>query len=115
MKIVFLGTPDYVLPILKALYKKYEIAAAVTQSPKPTGRKKFLTYSPVDTWAHQRKIPVIYDLDKVPKADLGVLAAYGKIIPPSVIQNLKSGILNIHPSLLPKYRGASPVQTAIAN
>ena len=113
MKIIFFGTPDYVLPILKALAKKHEIVAVVTQNPKPTGRKKFLTYSPIDNWAHKRKVPVIYDLSKIPQADLGILAAYGKIIPKSVINNFKLGILNIHPSLLPKYRGASPVQAAI--
>lgn len=123
MKIVFFGTPDYVLPILKELNSRYEIAAVVTQEPKPTGRKKIIIRSPVDNWAYkqslrskdlkQRKIPVIYDLKKVPKFDLGVLAAYGKIIPKSAIFNSKFGILNIHPSLLPKYRGASPVQATI--
>jgi methionyl-tRNA formyltransferase len=115
MKVIFFGTPDYTLPILKALAKKYQIVAVVTQNPKPTGRKQQLTYSPIDSWAHQRKIPVIYDLEKVPQADLGILAAYGKIIPESVIKNLKFGILNIHPSLLPKFRGASPVQAAITS
>jgi len=113
MKIIFFGTPDYVLPILKALAKKYEIAAVVTQSPKPTGRKQFITYSPVDTWAYKRKIPVYYNFEKpLPEADLGILAAYGKIIPEFIISRFPSGILNVHPSLLPKYRGASPVQSA---
>jgi len=116
VKIIFFGTPDYVLPILKALAKQHEIAAVVTQPPKPVGRKQFLTYSPVDTWAFKRDIKILRALDikKFPKADLGILAAYGKIIPPNVIRNTKYGILNIHPSLLPKYRGASPVQAAIA-
>ena len=113
MKIVFFGTPDYVLPILKELNSRYEIAAVVTQEPKPTGRKKIIIRSPVDNWAYKRKILVIYDLKKVPQFDLGVLAAYGKIIPKSAIFNSKFGILNIHPSLLPKYRGASPVQATI--
>jgi methionyl-tRNA formyltransferase len=113
-KIVFFGTPEYVLPILRALAKHYEIAAVVTQPPKPVGRKQFLEYSAVDNWAHRRKVPAIYDLAKVPQADLGIVAAFGKIIPPFVIGRLKLGILNIHPSLLPKYRGASPVSAAIA-
>ena len=78
------------------------------------GRKKFITRSPVDNWAYKHKVPVIYDLTKVPQADLGVLAAYGKIIPQSVINRFKLGILNIHPSLLPKYRGPSPIQAAIS-
>ena len=114
MKIVFFGTPDYVLPILKELDVRYEIGAVVTQEPKPTGRKKFIVRSAVDNWAYKQKIPVIYDLKKVPQFDLGVLAAYGKIIPKSIIHNSKFGILNIHPSILPKYRGASPIQAAMA-
>lgn len=115
MKIVFFGTPDYVLPILKILNKDYEIAAVVTQPPKPTGRKQFLVYSPVDTWAYKKDITILRDLDigKFPEADLGICAAYGKIIPEQVIKSFKFGILNIHPSLLPKYRGASPIPAAI--
>lgn len=124
MCIVFFGTPDYVLPILKALVKGYEIAAVVTQPPRPVGRKQFKQFSPVDDWAHKRslatsggkrKIPVLFDFAKIPQADLGVCAAYGKIIPQFVINRFKFGILNIHPSLLPQYRGASPTQTAILN
>ena len=113
MKIVFFGTPDYVLPILKILNKYHDIAAVVTQPPKPTGRKKQLTYSAVDTWVHKKHIPIRFEFDELPKADLGVLAAYGKIVPGSVISNFKFGILNIHPSLLPKFRGASPIQANI--
>ena len=113
MKIVFFGTPDYVLPVLKSLGKHFEIVAVVTQKPAPIGRKKILSYSPVDTWAHKRKIPIIFDFEKIPSADLGVCAAYGKIIPKFVICNLKFGILNIHPSLLPSFRGASPVPATI--
>lgn len=118
MKIVFFGTPDYVLPVLKKLHKYHEIVAVVTQPPKPTGRKQILSFSPVDKWAHGRKIPIFYKslelIDDGVKADLGILAAYGEIIPKSVIDLFPHGILVIHPSLLPKYRGASPVQAAIA-
>lgn len=113
MKIIFFGTPDYVLPVLKKLHKYHEIVAVVTQPPKPVGREKQLTYSAIDTWAHKKHIPIHFEFDKLPKADLGVLAAYGKIVPESVISNLKLGILNIHPSLLPKFRGASPIQANI--
>ncbi len=126
MKIVFFGTPDYVLPIVNEVHKKFSskngesgIVAVVTQKPKPTGRKQFITYSAVDTWAYKRKIPVFYSpSDLIPKkvdADLGVLAAYGEIIPKLVIDRLKFGILNVHPSLLPSFRGASPVQAAIVS
>ncbi|OGM82063.1 methionyl-tRNA formyltransferase [Candidatus Woesebacteria bacterium RIFOXYB1_FULL_47_31] len=126
MKIVFFGTPDYVLPILTSLHKKFvsgpgvsPIAAVVTQSPKPTGRKQILTYSPVDKWAHEHKIDIFYQSSELiknsVKADIGVLAAYGEIIPKIVIDTFPHGILVVHPSLLPKYRGASPIQGAIAN
>jgi methionyl-tRNA formyltransferase len=125
MKIVFFGTPDYVMPILTLLHKKFvtgpgksPIVAVVTQSPKPVGRKEIVTFSPVDHWAHEHKIPIHYSaqelaMDKV-EADIGVLASYGEIIKPEVIKLFPHGILVIHPSLLPKYRGASPIPAAIA-
>jgi methionyl-tRNA formyltransferase len=113
MKIIFFGTPAYVLPILKEVGKS--VVAVVTQPPKVAGREKFKTYSAVDNWAHKRKVPVFYNFDNLPSADLGITAAYGQIIPESVIKNLKFGILNVHPSLLPKFRGASPIQAAIVS
>lgn len=117
MKVVFFGTPAYVLPILNALNKSYKVVGVVTQPPKPVGREKLLTYSAVDTWAHKRKMPIYFDpkdvIDAHPDAELGVLAAYGLFVPEFVINHFKFGILNIHPSLLPQYRGASPTQTAI--
>ena len=117
MKIIFFGTPEYVVPILAKLAKRHEIVAVVTQPPKPVGREQFKKYSPVDDWAHKRDIKILRDLDtkQFPDADLGVCAAYGKIIPQKVIGLFKFGILNIHPSLLPKYRGASPISEAIKN
>ena len=115
MRIVFFGTPDYVLPILETLNKYHEIVAVITQSPKPVGREKTLTYSPVDAWAHKKKIQKQFDFNDLPEADLGVCAAFGMIIPKEVLNHFKFGILNIHPSILPKYRGASPIQSAITN
>ncbi len=126
MKIVFFGTPDYVLPILKALHKKYvtgpgksPIVAVVTASPKPVGRKQILSYSPIDKWAHEHKLPIFYTANDLIDAnldfELGVLASYGEIIKKEVIDLFTQGILVIHPSLLPKYRGASPVPSAIKN
>jgi methionyl-tRNA formyltransferase len=126
LKIVFFGTPDYVLPILTSLHKKFvtgpgisPIVAVVTQSPKPMGRKQFLTYTPIDKWAHEHKLPIHHSsrelsIDKV-DVDLGILASYGEIIPKEVIKLFPKGILVIHPSLLPKYRGASPVPASIIN
>lgn len=126
MKIVFFGTPNYVLPILKAIHKKFvtgpgksPIAAVVTQMPRPIGRKQILSYSPIDKWAHEHKVPIYYSADELLEnpvdANLGVLASYGEIIRKDVINLFPQGILVVHPSLLPKYRGASPVPAAIMN
>lgn len=126
LKIVFFGTPDYVLPILTGLHKKFvtgpgvsPIVAVVTQSPKPVGRKQILSYSPVDHWAHEHGVPIHYSANELAvdavKADIGVLASYGEIIKKDVIDLFPHGILVIHPSLLPKYRGASPIPATIAN
>lgn len=125
MKVVFLGTPDYVLPIVKVLYKslrgkneKSPVVAVVTQKPKPVGRRQQIEYSPVDTWAHKKNIPILFDsrdlVDQNIRADVGILASYGEIIPMKVIDHFPNGILNVHPSLLPKYRGSSPVRATIA-
>jgi len=125
MKIVFFGTPEYVVPIVDTLHKSFKqksgespIVAVVTQGPKPIGRKKILTHSPVDVWAHKKRIGVFYDSNKLLKLkhnyDLGILVAFGEILPKKVIDLFPKGIINIHPSLLPKYRGASPIQGAIA-
>lgn len=123
LKIVFFGTPSYVLPVLEKLNRvfreknKSPIVAVVTQPPKPTGRKQRLEYSAVDRWAHDRKIPVYYEPFKIARdgieADIAILAAYGAIISDKVINHFPKGVLNIHPSLLPKFRGASPIQAQI--
>jgi methionyl-tRNA formyltransferase len=126
MKLVFFGTPDYVIPILQKIHNKFAkpagvspFVAVVTQPPAPVGRKQILTYSPVDKWAYKRKIAVFHSVRDLIKAglkpDLGILAAYGEIIPKPAIDLFAQGILNVHPSLLPKYRGASPVQAVIAS
>jgi methionyl-tRNA formyltransferase len=124
LKIVFFGTPDYVLPVLTLLHKKFvtgpgksPITAVVTQSPKPVGRKEIITYSPVDKWAHGHGLPIYYSanelLENPVEAEIGILASYGEIIKKGVIDLFPHGILVIHPSLLPKYRGASPIPAAI--
>ena len=124
MKIVFFGTPDYVMPVLTSLHRKFvtgpgksPIVAVVTQSPKPTGRKQVLSYSPVDRWAHDHKIDTYYQaselVDNKVVADIGVLASYGQIIPQNVIDLFPQGILVIHPSLLPQFRWASPIPAAL--
>jgi len=126
MKIVFFGTPSYVLKVLEKIYKSFRtarnpnpIVAVVTQPAKPVGREKKLEHSPVDNWAYKRKIPVLFSakdlIDQKIKADIGIIASFGKIIPLEVINHFTKGIVNIHPSLLPKYRGASPIQAAIVS
>ena len=123
MRIVFFGTPDYVLPILETVHRKFSrhgvspIAAVVTQPPRPSGRKQLKQFSAVDSWAFKKKLPIYHSaqeyLNSGTPADVGVLAAYGEIIPEFVINNFEFGILNVHPSLLPKWRGASPIQAAL--
>lgn len=121
MKIIFFGTPSYVVPIADQLNKVFRtrdekgVVAVVTQPPKPSGRDKKIERSEVDHWAYKHNIPILFNFDNLPQADIGVVAAYGRIIPKSAINHFSSGLLNLHPSLLPKYRGASPVQAAIAN
>lgn len=123
MKLIFFGTPEFVLPVLEALKNAgYEIAAVVTQPPKPVGRKQTLAPSPVALWAQTHGIAIfdgkpreiVEELKKL-RAGVGVLGAYGRILPPELLAIFPRGILNIHPSLLPKYRGASPIQAAIAS
>ncbi|MEK7526230.1 MAG: methionyl-tRNA formyltransferase [Patescibacteria group bacterium] len=119
MKIIFFGTPDFVLPVLKALYRTYGkgeegVVAVVTQSPKEAGRKRYVERSAVDNWGFKHNVPVVYDLSSLPTANLGVVAAYGKLIPDNIIKEFDAGMLNIHPSLLPSFRGASPIQASIA-
>lgn len=113
MRLVFFGTPDYVLPVLETLNKYYEIVAVVTQSPKPVGKKKILTYSAVDTWAYKKKIPIYFELSALPKADIGILASYGGLLPQDAFKIFPKGILVIHPSLLPQFRWSSPVPATI--
>jgi methionyl-tRNA formyltransferase len=123
LKIIFFGTPQYTLPILESLHKTFKerhespIVAVVTQKPKPAGRKHHLKYSAIDNWAYEKKVPIFFESGELVKrgikADIGILAAYGEIIPKTIIEYFPYGILNVHPSLLPLFRGASPVQAAI--
>ena len=126
MKIVFFGTPDYVVPVVESLHKTFKrpnegspVVAVVTQPPKPSGRKKEMQYSPVDEWAHKKKVQIYFDADQLIKdrveADVAVLAAYGAILKQDILDYFPKGIVNIHPSALPKFRGASPVQATLAS
>lgn len=116
MRIVFMGTPDFSVPILKNLIKHYEVILVVTQPDKPVGRKRVLTASPVKDVAIEHGIEVFQpikirnDFQKIIdlKPDYIVTAAYGQILPRGLIDNVHS--INIHASLLPLYRGGAPIQ-----
>ncbi len=124
MKIVYMGTPDFAVPPLKALVDNgYEVAAVVTQPDKPKGRGKTLLPTPVKEEALKHDIPVyqplkvrdsgfVETLQKL-EPDMIVVAAFGQIIPKTILDMPKYGCLNIHASLLPKYRGAAPIQQAV--
>ncbi|MBI2034108.1 MAG: methionyl-tRNA formyltransferase [Candidatus Levybacteria bacterium] len=123
LRIVFFGTPSFVIPILKILAENFTVIGVVTSSDALVGRKKILTPSPVKQFALANQIPVftlksleIRNLTlEIPDVDLFVVAAYGKLIPKEILNIPRLGAINIHPSLLPKYRGPSPIQTAILN
>lgn len=127
MKIIFFGTSDFAIPILEALCQEsYKIVAVITTPDQPAGRRKILTPSPLKIAAQKWGLKILqpqklknnselmaYNLKL--KADIGIIASYGKIIPPEIIALFPKGLVNIHPSLLPKYRGPSPIQSAILN
>ncbi len=126
MKIVFMGTPDFSVPTLKALIaSKHEVAAVVTQPDKPKGRGKEIHMSPVKECALKHNIPVYQPLRARDEAfvdemralhpDVMVVIAFGQILPKSLLDLPKYGCINIHASLLPKYRGAAPIQWAVIN
>ena len=125
MRIIFMGTPDFAVPALKALVAAgHEVVCAYTQPPRPGGRRgKELTPTPVHRAAEELGIPVRHPVSlkaaveqaefAALNADLAVVAAYGLILPQAVLDAPKLGCLNIHASLLPRWRGAAPIQRAI--
>ncbi len=127
LKVVFMGTPDFAVPSLKKLVEKgYDVKLVITQPDKPAGRGKKLTPPPVKVAAKELGIPV-YQPERVKdneelrgkllsiNPDLIVVAAYGKILPEWLLNIPKYGTINVHASLLPRYRGASPIQWALLN
>ena len=126
-KIVFMGTPLFSVPILKSLYQNgYELASVYTQAPKKSNRGMKVTKSPVhlisETLSLKVRTPTTlknnndeYEYLKSLEADLVLVVAYGQIIPENFLNLSKKGFINIHGSLLPKYRGAAPIQRAVMN
>ena len=125
LNIVFMGTPEFAETALKALLPIHNVIAVYTKEPKPVGRKMILTKSPVHECAIQNNIPVytpktfkdeaIVNQLKGLNPDMSIVAAYGKILPQNVLDIAKFGCINIHASILPKLRGANPIQRSIIN
>ncbi len=123
-RIVFFGTSAFAIPALTALQEhRYNIVGIVTNPDEPAGRKRALTAPPVKVVAVAHNLPVYqpekldagYWKNEMPEADLFIVAAYGKLIPGPILALPRSGALNLHPSLLPRWRGPSPIQYTILN
>jgi len=128
MKILFVGTPDFAVVSLKAMIEEgnHEVVGVITAPDKPKGRGMTLAESDVKRYAIEhhikifqperiRKNPELIEEIKALKADIGVVVVYGKILPQSFLEIFPKGCINVHPSLLPKYRGAAPIQWALIN
>ena len=126
MRLVFMGTPNFAVASLEALLKSDDsVVGVVTQPDRPKGRGQILTPSPVKLLAQRHQIPLLQPIKiKYPeflqalaewKPDLIAVAAFGRILPPAILSLPPLGCINVHGSLLPKYRGAGPIQWAIIN
>lgn len=126
MRILFMGTPDFAAVSLRALYDaQFEIVGVITQPNKPQGRKKLIVDTPTKACAMQLGLPIFQpdslrndEVDTMVRdmnPDVFAVVAYGKIIPPNLLNIPEFGAVNVHGSILPKYRGAAPVQWAILN
>lgn len=124
MVIVYFGTPAFAVPALRRLLaSRHTVAGVVTQPDRPRGRGQQVTYSPVKTLAVQSGLPVlqpnrlrdpaVLEAVRAWQPDLGVVAAYGKLVPDELLAVPRYGMINVHASLLPKYRGAAPIQRAV--
>lgn len=125
MKVIFFGTPEYAVPALQAIIdSKHQVVAVVSQPDKPKGRSNKPQYTPIKELAMKYNIPV-FQFEKIRKddvsellqieADIIVTCAYGQIIGENILFAKKFGVINLHGSLLPKYRGSSPIQWALIN
>ncbi|MBU3214144.1 methionyl-tRNA formyltransferase [Clostridium estertheticum] len=126
MKIIFMGTPEFSVPSLQSLINEFEVSAVFTQPDRPKGRGKKLAMSPVKQLASSCNIPVyqplklknndeMIDTIKNLKPDFIVVVAFGQLLPKEVLNIPKYGCINLHASLLPKYRGAAPINWCIIN
>ena len=125
MRVVFMGTPEFAVPSLQALIDHHQVAGVVTQPDRQRGRGKKVQFSPVKEKAVAYDIPVLQPerardeafIEELAKLDpeVIVVVAYGQILPESILNLPKYGCINVHGSLLPKYRGAAPIQWAVLN
>lgn len=127
MKILFMGTPDFAENSLEAIYNAgYDIVGVVTNPDRPKGRGMKMIASPVKEFAIQKNLPIYQPLKvrknedfineiKLLNPDAICVVAYGKILPKEILEIPKKGCINVHGSLLPKYRGAAPIQWAVLN
>ena len=126
LKIVFMGTPEFSVPTLEALVNNnFEILSIYTQPPKKSNRGQKINISSIQKFSEKNNLPVRnpenlnndkeYNFIKSLSADIAVVIAYGKLIPKNILKTTKHGFINIHASLLPKWRGAAPIQRAIMN
>src|SRR5712671_1290378 len=124
LRVVFFGTPQFAVPTLERLLaSSHEVVGVVTQPDRPRGRGQKTSYAPVKARSLDAGIPVLQPaMLKDPTAvseiaalhsDIGVVAAYGKILPEAILQTPSRGMINVHASLLPRYRGAAPVHRAV--
>ena len=123
MKVVFMGTPDFAVPALRAIAAEHEVVCVYTQPPREAGRGNKILKTPVNLVAEELDLPVKTPVSlKKPeaqdelrslKADIAVVAAYGLILPKAVLDIFPKGVINIHASVLPRWRGAAPIQRAI--
>ena len=126
LKIIFVGTPEFSVPCLQALCRDpdFEVAAVITHPDMPVGRQQVWQEPPIKIWAKKLGIKnvwqpqkIIQSLDQIRQVqpEIIVVVSYSQIIPPEILRLPKFCCVNVHPSLLPKYRGATPIQTAILN
>jgi methionyl-tRNA formyltransferase len=124
LRVIFMGSPAFALPILRALLgSRHQVVAAYSQPPRPAGRGQKLRHTPVAELAATHHIPVVTPISlKVPQAqdefaayaaDVAIVAAYGLLLPPPILAAPRAGCINIHPSALPRWRGAAPIQRTL--
>lgn len=123
LKVIFMGTPDFAVPVLEKLIENTTVTLVVTQPDKLVGRKQILTKTPVKELAEKYSISVFqpkkikeeYDLILNTEADIIITCAYGQIIPKEILEYPRLGCINVHASLLPKYRGGAPIHHCLLN